>query len=71
MLRTMVPPVTIVDWSKLALLALTVAVIPLLYLSVWVGLAALIAIYALAAKLANRDFDRQFRDRAKRGQSDR
>lgn len=54
------------DRYKLVLLSLTVAVIPLFYLSIWSGLAALIAIYALTARFANKDFDRQSRNRVKR-----
>jgi len=46
---------------KLAVLVLTVAVIPLFYLSIWSGLAASLTIYALLAKLANEAFDRQSR----------
>ncbi|MCL6682987.1 hypothetical protein [Sphingomonas alba] len=55
------------DWYKLALVPLTIAVMPLFFVSIWCGLAALIAIYALAARLANKDFDRQSRDRANAG----
>jgi len=62
-----------VDRYKLALLLLTIAVIPLMYIHIWLGLAAVIALYALIARLANKDFDRQsqkhitqLRDRPKR-----
>jgi len=55
----------IVDRYKLALLLLTLAVIPLLYISIWLGLAALIAVYALIARFANKDFDRQSRKHVK------
>jgi len=47
------------DRYKLALLLLTIAIVPLFYVSVWMGLAALIATYALIARFANRAFDRQ------------
>ena len=50
-----------VDRYKLALLLLTLAVIPLFYVSIWLGLAAVIAIYSLIARLANKDLDRQRR----------
>ena len=51
------------DPYKLALLLLAIAVIPLLYVSIWLGLAAVIAVYVLIARLANKDFDRQVRER--------
>jgi hypothetical protein len=60
-----------VDWYKLALVPLTIAVMPLFFVSIWCGLAALLAIYVLAARFANKDFDRQSRDRAERGNADR
>jgi len=44
---------------KLALISLTLAAVPLFYVSVWLGVAAVIAIYGLTARLANRDFDRR------------
>jgi len=47
------------DRYKLALLLLTIAIVPLFYVSVWMGLAGLIATYALIARFANRAFDRQ------------
>lgn len=49
------------DRFKLALWLLALAVIPLFYLSTWLGGAAVIAIYGLIARLANKDFDRRFR----------
>ena len=52
-------------WYKPALLLLTIAIVPLFYISVWTGLTALLAAYALTAKLANNDFDRQSRRRTK------
>jgi len=54
-----------VDRYKLALLLLTVAVIPLFSINVWLGLAALVAAYALIARFANRHFDRQSRESVK------
>jgi hypothetical protein len=56
------------DRYKLALLLLTIAFVPLFYVSVWMGLAALICAYALAARLANKDFDRQSQKRIKSAQ---
>ena len=50
-----------VDRYKLALLLLTLALIPLFYVSVWLGVAAGIVMYGLIARLANKDFDRQHR----------
>ena len=44
---------------NLVLLLLALAAIPLFYVSAWLGLTALIAIYALLTRLANKDFDRQ------------
>ena len=38
--------------------SLTLAVIPLFYVSGWLGVVALIAIYSLVTRLANKDFDR-------------
>jgi len=43
---------------NLALLFLVLAAIPLFYVSGWLGLSALMAIYALLTRLANKDFDR-------------
>jgi hypothetical protein len=43
---------------NLALLLLALVAIPLFYLSGWLGLTALMAIYALLTRLANKDFDR-------------
>jgi len=54
-----------VDRYKLALLLLTLAVVPLFYLNIWLGLAALVAAYALIARVANRHFDSQSRKSAK------
>jgi hypothetical protein len=45
------------DRYNLALLLLAVAAIPLSLVSIWLGLAALVAVYGLLARLANRDFD--------------
>ncbi|HEY6661865.1 MAG TPA: hypothetical protein VIZ66_02980 [Sphingomicrobium sp.] len=45
------------------LLLLALAVIPLFYASVWLGVPALIAIYALVARLAGRDLDRRQRNK--------
>ena len=42
---------------KLALLVVTLAVIPLLFVNFWVGLAAAIAAYAIVAMVANRSMD--------------
>jgi hypothetical protein len=50
-----------VDRYKLALLSLTVVLIPLFYVSMWLGVAACIMLYSLIARLANKDFDRQHR----------
>jgi hypothetical protein len=50
-----------VDRYKLALLLLALAVIPLFYVATWLGVAAVIAIYSLIARLANQDFERRFR----------
>lgn len=43
---------------NLALLFLVLAAIPLFYVSGWLGLTALMAIYALLTRPANKDFDR-------------
>jgi hypothetical protein len=51
----------LVDRYKLALLLLAIALMPLFYVSIWLGTAAAIAVYALMARLANKDFDRQSR----------
>lgn len=48
-----------VDRYKLALFLISINAIPLFYISTWLGLAALIAIYSLAARFANKDLDRQ------------
>ena len=50
-----------VNRYNLALLLLTLAVIPLFDASIWSGAIALVAAYGLVARLANRDFDRQHR----------
>jgi hypothetical protein len=54
-----------VDRYKLALLLLTLAVVPLFYLNIWLGMAALVAAYALIARFANRHFDNQSRKSVK------
>jgi len=46
--------------SKWMLLVLALAIVPLFYANVWVGLTAAIVAYVLSAKLANRDMDRIF-----------
>ena len=46
------------DRYNLALLLLAVAAIPLFLVSIWLGLAALVGVYGLLARLANRDLDR-------------
>lgn len=51
------------DPYKLALFLLTLAVAPLFYVSTWFGVAAVIAIYSLIARLANNDLDRPRRKR--------
>jgi hypothetical protein len=56
-----------VDRYNLALLLLTFAAIPLFYVSAWLGVAAVIAIYCLIARLANRDFNRRFRKQSSPG----
>ena len=49
---------------KTVLLLLTLAIAPLLYVNGWLSLAAAIAAYVVAAKLANRQFDRAFLHRS-------
>ena len=49
------------DRYKLALLLLTLAVVPLFYISSWLGTLAAAAIYYLTARLANMDLERQRR----------
>jgi len=44
---------------NLALLLLALAAIPLFCINGWLGLTALMAIYALLTRLANKDFERQ------------
>jgi len=51
----------VVGRYTIMLVLLALALAPLFYLSVWAGLAALVAIYALVARLANKDLDRQHR----------
>jgi hypothetical protein len=46
-----------VNRYNLALLFLAIAAIPLFYVSGWLGLTALMAIYALLTRLANKAFD--------------
>ena len=41
-----------------ALLLLTLALLPLLYVSAWFGIAVALASYMLVARLAGRDLDR-------------
>jgi hypothetical protein len=41
-----------------ALLLLTLALLPLLYVSIWFGIAVALAGYILLARLAGRDLDR-------------
>ena len=47
------------DRYKLALFLISIGAIPLFYVSIWLGLAAVIAIYSLVARFANKDLDRQ------------
>ena len=54
---------------KLALVVLTLAVLPLLYLEAWLGLGSALVAYALAAKLANQDMDRAFLIRTLKGRA--
>lgn len=44
---------------NLALLMLALVVVPLFYLSSWLGTLAVVAIYCLIARLAGKDLDRQ------------
>jgi hypothetical protein len=48
-----------VNRYNLALLLLTLGVMPLFYVNSWLGIVAVIAIYGLVARLANKDFDRK------------
>jgi hypothetical protein len=48
---------------NVALLVLTVALLPLLYISVWFGIAVAVAAYVLVARLAGNDLDRLSRRR--------
>jgi len=45
------------------LLLLMIALLPLLYVSVWFGIAVAVAAYVLAARLASKDLDRLSRRR--------
>jgi hypothetical protein len=49
-----------VDRYNLALLLLALAVVPLFCASAWCGVAALVALYGLVARLANKDLDRRY-----------
>jgi hypothetical protein len=49
------------DRYNLALVLMIFAVGPVFYISIWLGVAAVLAIYGLTARLANRDLNRQFR----------
>ena len=49
------------DRNNLALVLMIFAVGPVFCISFWLGVAAVLAIYGLTARLANRDLDRQFR----------
>jgi len=53
-----------VNRYNFALLFLAIAAIPLFYVSGWLGLTTLLAIYALLTRLANKDFDRHSRPRS-------
>jgi Flp pilus assembly protein TadB len=48
-----------------ALLLLTVVLLPLLYISLWFGIAVAVAAYVLVARLAGSDLDRLSRRRKK------
>jgi len=50
-----------VNRYNFALLVLALAVVPLFYVSGWLGVLAAIAIYCLVARLANNDLDRRSR----------
>lgn len=50
---------------SVALLIVTLALVPLFYVSGWLGAIALIAIYTLLTRLANSDFDRLSRSRSR------
>ena len=56
--------------NKWMLLVTAVAIIPLFYVNVWLGLAAAIVAYVLSAKLANRDMDRIFVVRSLKAKTD-
>jgi len=48
-----------VNRYNLALLLLTLTVVPVFFVSGWLSALAIIAIYCLVARLANKDLDRQ------------
>ena len=54
------------DRYTLALVLIILAVAPLFYMSIWLGLPAAVAIYGLIARLADRNLDRQVRKHARR-----
>jgi hypothetical protein len=56
--------------SKWMLLLLVVAIVPLFYVNVWLGLTSAIVAYVLSAKLANRDMDRIFLVRSLKAKTD-
>ena len=56
--------------SKWMLLLLVVAIVPLFYVNVWLGLTSAIFAYVLSAKLANRDMDRIFLVRTLKAKTD-
>jgi len=49
------------DGYKLAIVSLIVVLIPLFYVSVWLGVAACFVVYGLLAWFANSDFDKRHR----------
>jgi len=49
------------DRYNLTLVLLIFAVGPVFYINLWLGLVAVLTIYGLTARLANRHLDRQFR----------
>lgn len=56
--------------NKWMLLVLALAIIPLFYVNVWLGLTTAIVAYVLSAKLANRDMDRIFLVRSLKAKTD-
>jgi Flp pilus assembly protein TadB len=48
---------------NVALLVLTIALLPLLFISLWFGIAVAVAAYVLVARLAGNDLDRLSRRR--------